>query len=583
MWLKSLAGFLILAGSTTGEAVEQPSAQSPSPQPIPTRQTTFSIPFHIDRAVQPEQEPIEVQLYVSTDRGVHWQLYGKTSPTEGHFLFRAGGDGEYWFLIRTLDRLGRLRPQGDNRPGLRVVVDTVAPELELEAERGPAGEIHARWKATDANLAPETLKVQYRAASNHPWQYVAVDHHKMAVSGPTRTGEVTWWSEAHAARIEIRAEVTDTAGNPAVTHAQVDFDRGPTGRRNDGPGQGQPTSPDFSHRPPQPASDWRGSVEASPPTAGHGSLPASLSGAGDPTPPDQTPGYHSATETTTADRYSGDRYRDPDTPTSDAGDFTAEPLEGSVAIQIHPAIRNQYVPLDGQAAAFAEAGLPPGETPRMVKTRAFELEYHVESIGPSGIGRVELWGTRDGGRTWSSFGCDDDKQSPMLVTVNEPGLYGFRVVVTSGAGLGGEEPQSGDAPDLWIGVDQAKPHARIVSTEQGTGDKAGQLIIRWEASDELLSDRPVSLLFSETAGGPWTPVASELENTGEYGWLVDGRLPERVYLRLEVRDEAGNLGIFETPEAVLLDQFRPVVHIRDVRPLSHTPKSPPKRYQIYGD
>ena len=563
-----------------GEAVEQPGAQ---PKPIPTRQTQFSIPFQVDQAELPEQQPVEVHLYVSTDQGAHWQLYGKIEPAQSQFLFRAGGDGEYWFLIRTLDRLGQLRPQGDNRPGLRVLVDTSPPELQLEAERGAAGEINARWKATDANLDPQTLKIQYRAASNHPWQYVAIDRNKIAVSGPTRTGEVTWWPNSEAAGLEIRAEVTDTAGNPAVTHAQVGFDGGTTAQRNVNPAPSQPTSPDFSPAAPPPASDWRASVDAPPPTAGQGDSPGSLSVTGNPTPTDRTAQYDSATDTTAVDRYSGDRYAGLDTSASDAGDVTAGPPEGSVAIQIHPAIRNQYVPPAEGAGTFSEASLPPGERPRMVKTRVFELEYHVESVGPSGISRVELWGTRDGGRNWSSFGCDDDKQSPLLVTVNEPGLYGFRIVVTNGAGLGGAEPQSGDPPDLWIGVDEAKPYARIVSTEQGTGDQAGQLIVRWEAKDQMLSDRPVSLLFSETAGGPWTSIASELEDTGEYGWPVDGRLPERVYLRLEVRDEAGNLGIFETPQAVQLDQFRPVVHIRDVRPVSHAPSAPPKRYQFYSD
>ena len=61
-------------------------------------------------------------------------------------------------------------------------------------------------------------------------------------------------------------------------------------------------------------------------------------------------------------------------------------------------------------------GLPPGERPRMVNSRTFELEYDVDSVGPSGIGRVELWGTRDGGQTWRRFTVDSDKRSPLRST-----------------------------------------------------------------------------------------------------------------------------------------------------------------------
>lgn len=212
--------------------------------------------------------------------------------------------------------------------------------------------------------------------------------------------------------------------------------------------------------------------------------------------------------------------------------------------------------------------MPPGVRPRMVNSRRFQLEYDVESVGPSGIAQVELWATLDGGHTWASFGKDPGRRSPMVVTVNEEGLYGFRVAVRSGAGLGGDPPKSGDTPDLWVAVDLSKPNCRIVSAEQTTGDQAGQLLIRWEASDRWLSPRPVTLFYSESRDGPWTEIAANLENTGQYAWAVDGRVPGKIYLRLEVRDEAGNLGIFETRDPIPLDQLRPSVKIRQVKPFN---------------
>ena len=198
----------------------------------------------------------------------------------------------------------------------------------------------------------------------------------------------------------------------------------------------------------------------------------------------------------------------------------------------------------------------------MLNSRLFPLEYDVESVGPSGIARVELFGTRDGGQTWRSFTVDADNRSPVLVQVDGEGTYGFRIVVKNGAGLAGRPPRSGDRPEVVIGVDLTKPSARIVAAEKGTGAQSGQLIISWRADDKMLAARPVSLSFSEGPGKMWTPIASGLENTGRYAWPLDSRVPEKICLRLEVRDEAGNVGVFETAESVALDRPWPAARLR---------------------
>jgi hypothetical protein len=230
-------------------------------------------------------------------------------------------------------------------------------------------------------------------------------------------------------------------------------------------------------------------------------------------------------------------------------------------------------PTSGRAISgnpTASGILPPGERPLMVNSRSFDLEYEVDGIGPSGIAKVELWGTRDGGHTWSSYGVDSDNRSPIRANVDGEGLFGFRIVVQSGNGLGGLPPHAGDAPDLWVTVDLTKPNVRLVDATAGDGPHSGELLIRWEASDAALAARPITLLFSDRPGGQWSIIAAGLENTGGYAWRPDSRAPDHIYLRVEARDEAGNIGTFEASQPVTLDRIRPEGHIRAVRPTGNT-------------
>ena len=379
MWLTHL----LLAAAI----VSQPGTGA-APTMTVTRHRTFAIPYRLNPVEGEAAQPVEVQLYVSNDRGVTWRFYAKGPTTQKSFLFRAGGDGEFWFAIRTVDRSGRVRPKSISAPGLMVVVDAAA-----QSPTSPDGR-----RKTDA-------------------------------AGPAK----------------------------------------------------------------KPRSD------------------------------DARP---------------------------------AKPIpQGSVAIAINP-------PIGSRRDAPPEST---GKRPRMVNSRLFELEYDVDSVGPSGIGRVELWGTRDGGRTWRSFALDNDNRSPLLVKVPGEGIYGFRVTASNGAGLGGKPPAPGDRPDVVIGVDLTNPVARIISARQGVEDETGKLIVSWQADDRMLADRPVSLFYSSSRVGPWLPIAEGLENNGRYAWPIGERTPGKFYLRLEVRDAAGNVGVHEMSEPIEIDRSRPTIHIRGVR------------------
>jgi hypothetical protein len=209
----------------------------------------------------------------------------------------------------------------------------------------------------------------------------------------------------------------------------------------------------------------------------------------------------------------------------------------------------------------------------MTNVMRFRLDYDVDSVGPSGVAEVQLWGTSDGGRSWTLWQTDADRQSPLDVEVQREGIYGFRVVIVGNNGLSGRAPQSGDLADLWVGVDRTEPEARLTSAIYGEGRHAGQLDIRWEANDQWLPDRSVSLLFSEQPAGPWSTIASGLPNSGQYYWPIEPRIPEKIYLRIEVRDEAGNLGDDQLTEPISTTGLVPQAHIRGIRPSPTGPQT----------
>lgn len=208
--------------------------------------------------------------------------------------------------------------------------------------------------------------------------------------------------------------------------------------------------------------------------------------------------------------------------------------------------------------------LPPGAM--MVNTRTFDVDYDVSTAGDWGVARVELWGTSDNGATWSSFAVDPDSRSPVRVTTPGAGLFGMRIVVHGANAATAPPPAAGARPEMFVYVDLYPPSVTLLGAERGEGDAADQLRIRWNASDAYLADRPVTILYSSYESGPWSTAAANLPNTGEFCWRLQRHLPERLYLRVEVTDQAGNVGAAVSQQPVHLQAPPPVGRLRGVRP-----------------
>ena len=569
------------------------AAEDAMPEPNYWRQTAFLIPFTVEQSQTPDDQPIEVRLYVSSNSGGRWDLGQTVPPDSRKFQYQVQGDGEYWFLIRTVDRTGKLSKQIGGKPELRVIVDTVPPGLELSASRGENGEINATWSAVDPVLNPDTLKIDY-FTNNGGWRPVAVDKNRTSGDRRSSRGTLTWWpTDVSSGDIRIRAQVSDRAGNTTTAQAKADAFR--PGQHEDLTAKAATPQSGMGNYPATPfdqtnmqdvAATQRNAASSkknaknvaargnpAPSQTDFGSSTASNANRGVQWPADNgasTPlgrnfipnndPYVAANGTTNGAPQMSD-WQPPPASTGGfgpaaGGAFSTADNRGRETVS--PPIRNQVLP-------NSDPTLPAGERPRMVNSKSFEMDYEVDSVGPSGIAKVELWGTRDGGQSWRSFTVDNDNRSPIRVTTDGEGLYGFNMVVESGNGRAGRVPRSGDRPEVWVGVDMTKPVVRITGIQIGEGPHAGELLIQWQASDKYLASRPITLLFSDKPNGQWSIIAAGLENMGQYAWRPDNRVPQRIFLRIEARDEAGNTATFDAPEPVSLDQVQPEGKIRGVR------------------
>jgi hypothetical protein len=207
-----------------GRSGERNPTQLELPPAIVTSQTQFEIPFRTDDL---NGRLVEVQLYVSTDLAQSWNVYARQSPLTTRIPFQSVGDGEYLFALKTLDRDGRLMPTGPPIPTLRMIVDTVQPELNLRVEPDKSGRIAITWRGTDQNLDKSTLRLSYRVdGPNLPNTW-----HPLGTGSPPTTDQaadatlfqdrVTWFPDAVAEAIILKAEIQDFAGNLVTTYQPI--------------------------------------------------------------------------------------------------------------------------------------------------------------------------------------------------------------------------------------------------------------------------------------------------------------------------------------------------------------------------
>ena len=591
-----LIGMALLAGAPL--MAQAPSAnQRKLPPAFATGKRDIEIPFSVTQGTTPESQASRVDVYVSWDHGRNWFKHAEVPPDAGKFRFIAKKDMEFWFLTKTI--IGRESAPRDEVkwPQLRLIVDTQKPDLKMTALVSPSGQPELTWSVTDATLNPATLKIEYQdaAGSDENWRGVELSAKENVASASGIAGKKSLVLPAGTKAINVRAEVSDVAGNKSIftQHLVLPTQQDLAAAEHETPPQladasarHWPREGELSANPARAAKPFRESdSEPEPklvqnPYAGKGRLAAlpaqeasesalpapgaegSLSG--EPSN-DSTESMPPPSRTT--------RDSQPVPQHSDEGDIGPIPDAETL-----PPTRPTQVPDAGPALGQS---IPAGDRPRLSSARRFNLDYDVDAVGPEGIADVELWGTNDGGKTWIKWGTDPDHTSPMEVEVSHETVYGFRVVVAGKNGLVGNRPSGGDMADIWIETDLTKPAARLTAAAYGAGEHAGELDIRWEAQDEHLGPRPITLSFSDRPDGKYTTIAAGLPNTGQYFWRFDPRSPRQIYLRLEVRDDAGNVTSDQLADPINVEGLTPKGRIRSLTPTGTDSSRTPFRAPLF--
>ena len=510
--------FGLVLGTTLGLGAASAHAQSSAPptaEPMRTfvNKSSFYLPINIDERHRSSLR--EVQLFVKEGAGKPWTLRERVPPTTKFFTFQAPRDGEYSFTVVTLDQNGRTKPANVDgaAAAMTVMLDTEPPLVEISSMPATQEGQNIRCRITDVHLDAAKTKFMYQSG-DMAWRPLFA----------SRTEPDVYCIPAQAVHTGmIRVLACDLAGNmcPPIELNVSSLTAGPF--RSTG---NLPLVPVIETKVEE-------IVPATP-------LPGPTLPVGKPAVEEKPPVSAPAQVV---------RPQEELKPAPDLFPKAVEPVEPIQQV-------SNAVPRETKAPApKGELLLEAGAVERQVvnSTRVY-LEYQIEAAGASGVGKVEIWLTRDHGQSWQRHGEDTDRQSPAEVNLPGEGVFGIALVISNGRGFSGNAPKAGDSPDQWIEVDVTNPTAELLSVRPAGTEDPGTFIVSWTARDKNLAAEPIDLYYAPSMEGPWTPIAKNVKNEGRYRWSTPSDLG-LTFVRLVARDAAGNNCQVHTPQAVATDDL----------------------------
>ncbi len=556
---------LTLLSVATGLGQAAPAA----PDYYPFKQR--SVIIDIDYKPEHRKDIQQIQLCVCRNQSGVWEVVDTVTPDKERFQFTAKEDGLYWLNRVIVYRNGQKDPPDVSRvpPAQKLLLDATPPVLRITTAKREGDEVLVEWTVEEKFPNDAATQVRFRgmgptdiyqsvpagAISNRSARF------RPATMGPISvqvTVQDLVGNTTQFAREIPGADGTGTGGSSATTVAKLAPDA-------------EPKVNPIVEPPAIPGTGASGIVPpATPviPTGATGSMPAPVIPPESPTPtptptPGSTPPATFPTQPSTLPT--------PENPGSGNPDW------------------NRVGP-ESTPKPIASANVTPSPSPAtsnvpVVNYTKFDIQYQVEN-GPSGVSRIDLYATRDDGRTWVKWSQHDGRESPLRVVLdgrgnpNVEGEYGFRIVPVSGAGLSDGPPTAGSPPEMRVNVDVTPP---MIAVYPPTADsrQRNTLLLHWKATDRNFGKDPIAIEWSEHPAGPWKSVTSgdavvpvaggtgvgpnRIPNTGTYAWgLPAGLATPKVYLRFSAWDAAGNKSEAVTPEPVLVDLTKPRAKIQGI-------------------
>jgi hypothetical protein len=495
-WLRRTIMLLALVPVLTHAAVA--SAQgtpADGPHKHYTAKADFGLPININEQARPTIQ--EVQLWMKRPTG-DWQRIDSAKPSQPQFQYRAPQDGEYWFTLVTVDNKGMPTPADLNRLAADTIVMVVVDTQppSLDVQPMKMGNGDLALRCTVSDANPDYKTMRVSYRGSDQLVHLLDAYPGQPTMFRVQSPEVFLGP--------VRVSLKDLAGNETVR----EFNLQETVAKVSG--AAEPVKQAGSA---VPAGAGSGVVVAGGPANIGSDKGITQIGGNVPPPP---PG----------------------------SDKVPQPVERLTQPSAPPA---------------APAQLPVAINRQVINTTRASLDYRIDQVGPSGVGKVEVWVTVDQGHSWQRLCEDADRRSPAEFDLPGDGLYGLRVVVTNGNGFGGRAPQSGDQPHCWIEVDTVPPNVQLREIEPVCNGNT--IDVRWFASDKNLAAEPISLFYATRREGPWLPVAKGLKNDGMYHWQFPRDAGGQFYFRVEAADKAGNVARAESVTAVVLDMTEPTASV----------------------
>jgi hypothetical protein len=541
--LLTMCGLAAAPGQVMPSAIAPPDATMPVPAPVvagpdvptpaiadpnkpillPSRTAVIDIDY--DPATRKTIQ--RTLLYVSRDLGQTWGLEATAMPDQESLTFTTKEDGIFWLTIQTVFMNGIKTPADVTRsaPDRKLFLDGTSPTVRIVKAQRVGDEVAVEWTVEEKFPNDKATVVRYRAADQPQSAWIAAGY-----AGGQRSVS---FKPAVSGHLTVEVICRDEVGNAGTGKADVGVLTAVSGTQPAAAGNGPPVKP----------------IAA---TADPIAVPAML-----PTP--------SATASATPSPL----------PTP-----TASTPAGAAPLAV-PGIEPVPVPVAVNSTDRAESNTIPTRT---INITRFDLAYSL-TAGPAGVNGIDLWVTRDDGRTWRKWSRHDGRETPLKVVLDTrenpqvEGTYGFKLVPESGSRLADSAPTAGTPPEFKVTVDVTAPAVQVYEPSPHP-DRPDAVVIRWKASDANFGKDPIVIEYAEQPTGPWkavnasdmvpvvggaTPAVPRLANTGEYGWRLPGDLTvPRVYLKFTAVDLAGNRTEAMTRDPILVDLTKPRAKIQGI-------------------